>query len=110
MSEWKVTIEYKNQDLETVVEKEYDFMAYTTMLYVELMGVIKEIEDAFYDMNQGKQKQDWSPQSMERFKKIRHKMLDQANAIRRLPQNLTHNGARANQVTMGEYLNMSKQV
>ena len=110
MSDWKVKIEYKNQDLETVIEKEYDFIGYTTMLYMDLMGIIKEIEDAFYDMNQGKQKCDWTSESIERFKKIRHKLLDQANAIRRLPQNLTHNGSKANQVTMGEFLNMTNQL
>lgn len=110
MSDWIVKIEYKNQDLETVVEKEYDFINYTTMLYVELMGIIKEIEDVFYDINQGKKKEDWAPESMERFQKIRHKLLDEANSIRRLPQNLTHNGAKANQVTMGEYLNITKKI
>ena len=109
MSDWKVTIEYKNQDLETVVEKEYDFISYTSMLYMNLMGILKEIEDAFYDMNQGKQKQDWTPESMEKFKKIRNKLLDESNSIRRLPQNLSHDGMKANQVTMGEYLNLTKK-
>ena len=109
MSDWIVKIEYKNQDLETVVEKEYDFMSYTSMLYMELMGIIKEIEDVFYDINNGKQKENWTPESMERFQKIRHKLLDEANSIRRLPQNLTHAGAHANQVTLGEYLNLTKQ-
>ena len=106
MSEWIVKIEYKNQNLETIIEKEYDLISYTSMLYMELMGVVKEVEDVFYEINQGKQKQDWTPESTEKFQKIRHKMLDEANAIRRLPQNLTHNGARADQVTIGEYLNM----
>lgn len=108
MSGFVVKIEYKNQNLETVIEKEYDLLTYTSMLYMELMGIVKEVEDVFYEINQGKQKQDWTPESMERFKRIRHKMLDQANAIRRLPQNLSHNGVKANQVTMGEYLNLNK--
>ena len=47
MSEWTVKIEYKNKNLETVVEKEYDFVSYTEMLNLELMRLIMEIEDAF---------------------------------------------------------------
>ena len=108
MSEWTVKIEYKNKNLETVVEKEYDFVPYTEMLNLELMRLIMEIEDAFYYFSGNKQKEDWDPEAKERFKKIRHKMLDQANAIKRLPQTLSHNGARANQLTIGEYINKNK--
>ena len=104
MSDWKVTIEYKNQDLETVVEKEYDFIDYTDMINLELKRVLLEIEDAFYYFSGNKQKQDWSPDLTERFKKIRHKILDQANAIKRLPINLSYKGIKANSMTMGELL------
>ena len=107
MSEWTVKIEYKNKDLETVVEKEYDFVSYTEMLNLELMRLIMEIEDAFYAFSGNKQKEDWDPEIKERFKKIRHKMLDQANAIKRLPQNLSHNGIRADQVSISEFINQT---
>lgn len=106
MSDFIVKIEYKNKDLETVVEKEYDFISYTSMLYMNLMGILREIEDAFYEVNQGKQKQDWTPETAERFKKIRNKLLDESNAIRRLPENLSYKGVPADQVTLGEYLNL----
>ena len=109
MSDYIVKIEYKNQNLETVVEKEYDFISYTSLLHMEIMGIIKEVEDAFYEIEGGKQKKDWSPTTQERFKRIRHKLLDQANAIKRLPENLSYKGIPANQVTMGEYLNLTKQ-
>lgn len=102
MSDWKVTIEYKNKNLETVVEKEYDFINYTEMLHVELMKLIVEIEDAFYTFSGNKQKNDWDPEMLERYKRIRHKMLDQANAIKRLPQNLTYQGNRADQIPASE--------
>ena len=48
MSDFKVKIEYKNKDLETIVEKEYDFIDYTEMLSLELKRVLMDIEDAFY--------------------------------------------------------------
>ena len=46
-SEWIVTIQYKNKDLEPIVEKEYDFISYTEMVNASLMRCISEIEDAF---------------------------------------------------------------
>lgn len=104
MSDWKVKIEYKNKNLETVVEKEYEFGTYTEMLQLELMRIIMEVEDAFYYFSGNKQKEDWPPELTERFKKIRHKLLDQANAIRRLPENLSYKGIKANQVPFGEVL------
>lgn len=104
MSDFKVTIAYKNKDLETVVEKEYSFIDYTEMLNLELKRVLMDIEDAFYYCSDNKQKQDWSPELTERFQKIRHKLLDQANAIRRLPENLSYKGVKANTISFSEFL------
>lgn len=103
-SDWIVKIEYKNKDMETVFEKEYDLISYTEMLHLSLMRIIMEVEDAFYYFSDGKQKEDWPPETMERFKKIRHKILDQANAIKRLPQNLTYKGARADQISISDFI------
>ena len=105
MSDWIVKIEYKNKNLETVVEKEYDFVSYTEMINLELMRLIMEIEDAFYVFSGNKQKEEWTPDMQERFKKIRHKMLDQANAIKRLPQNLSHKGIKADQISISDFIN-----
>jgi len=108
MSEWTVKIEYKQKDengeLQTVVEKEYDFLDYTDMLNLEIKNILIDIENAFYHFEGNKQKDDWSKEGKERFKIIRHKMLDKANAIKRLPETLYHNGISANQMTMGEML------
>lgn len=104
MSEFKVNIEYKNKDLETVVEKEYDFIDYTEMLNLELKRILMDIEDAFYYFSDNKQKQDWSPELTERFKKIRHKILDQANSIKRLPENLSYHNIKASTMSFSEYL------
>lgn len=104
-SEWIVTIQYKNKDLEPIVEKEYDFISYTEMVNASLMRCISEIEDAFYTFSGGKSKDEWSPELQESFKKIRHKLLDQANAIRRLPHNLTFRGHRADQISIGDFIN-----
>ena len=104
MSDFRVKIEYKNKDLETVVEKEYDFIDYTEMLNLELKRILMDIEDAFYYFSGNKQKQDWPPELTERFQKIRHKLLDQANAIKRLPNNLSYKNVKANAMSIGEFL------
>ena len=58
MSDFTVKIEYKNKDLETVIEREYEFSQYTELLNLELMRVIAETEDAFYHLT-GEKKEDW---------------------------------------------------
>ena len=103
MSAFKVRIEYKNKDLETVVEKEYDFIDYTEMLNLELKRILMDIEDAFYYLT-GKQRSEWDEETSNKFQKIRHKLLDQANAVKRLPENLSCNGVKANTMSFSEFL------
>ena len=105
MSDFLVKIEYKNENMETVVEKEYDFYSYTEMLHLNLMRIIGEIEDAFYYLSGNKRKEDWPPELKERFKKIRHKLLDQANDIKRLPHNLSYKGVKADQMDIHTFIN-----
>ena len=104
MSDWTVKIEYKNKELETVVEKEYDFADYIEMLRIGMMRIIMEVEDAFYTFSGNKQKEEWSPEMMEKFKKIRHKILDQANSIKRLPDTLHYKNHCANEMSASEFI------
>ena len=104
MSDFVVKVEYKNKNLETVVEKEYNFIDYTEMLSLELKRILMDIEDAFYHFSGNKQKADWDQDTIERFNKIRHKILDQANAVKRLPQTLYYKDIPANSMSFGEYL------
>jgi len=104
MSDFKVKIEYKNKNLETVVEKEYNFIDYTEMLSLELKRILMDIEDAFYSFSGNKQKDEWAPEYKDRFTKIRHKLLDQANSIKRLPQNLSYKGIKASTMPFSEFL------
>ena len=104
MSDFRVKIEYKNKDLETVVEKEYNFIDYVDMLNLELKHILMDIEDAFYAFSGNKQKEEWDKDTAERFKKIRHKILDQANAIKRLPENLTYKNIPATTMNFSEFI------
>ena len=103
MSDFTVKIDYKNKNLETVIEKEYEFSQYTDLLNVELMRIIVEIEEAFYYLS-GKEKNDWDDETKARFQHIRHKMLDQANAIKRLPQTLSYRGISAGSVSFSKII------
>lgn len=87
MNDFKVSIEYKNKKLQTVSERIYEFEEYVDELQLNIKRVITDVEDAFYQM-QGKQKEEWDEDIKLLFEKIRHKLLDQANAIKRLPSTL----------------------
>ena len=104
MSDFKVRISYKNKNMETVVEKEYDFLDYTMLINLDLKKVLGLIEDAFVYMNGGNSKQEWSKETLERFNEIRHKILDQANAVRRLPETLSYKDIPATTMSFSEYL------
>lgn len=109
MSDWTVKIEYKNKNMETIVEKEYDFIQYTEMLRMELMRVILDIEDAFYYFTGEEQKDNWDEETSRRFKKIRHKLLDQANAVKRLPLTLSYKGHTPTEMSAAEFINLLTQ-
>ena len=107
MSDFKVKIEYKNKELETVVEKEYDFIDYTEMLSRELNRILKNVEDVFFYMSDYKPKNEWDKELLERFDNIRHKVLDQANAIKRLPNTLSYKTIPANTMSISEFISRS---
>lgn len=103
MSDFKVKIEYKNEKMETVVEKEYDFQQYTEMLHLDLMHILSDVEAAFYHFCDGKSKDDWPEEEKKRFQAIRHKILDEANALRRLPRTLNYKGVHPADINAGVY-------
>ena len=94
MSDFTVKITYKNRNLEDVGGRVYDLQQYAEVLKLEIMCTIMDVEDAFYTLQDSKAKEEWSTETMAQFQKIRHKMLDQANAIERLPQNLYYKNER----------------
>ena len=103
MNDFKVNIEYKDKKLQTVNERTYEFSEYVEMIQLELMRVIMDIEDAFYQM-QGKPKEEWDNAILASFQKIRHKLLDQANAIKRLPSTLNFRGVPCDSKNLSEVI------
>jgi len=104
MSDFTVKISYKNKNLENVSNRTYDFRQYTEMIKLELMRVIMDVEDAFYTLQGAKAKEDWDEDTTAMFQKIRHKLLDQANSVERLPQNLYFNGTQCFDMSVSKML------
>ena len=83
-----VNIVYKNSKLETVCDKTYTLKEYTEMLHTDLLRLISDIEDMAYKFNDGKPKSEWTDDSWSMFCCIKHKLLDKAGEIERLPENI----------------------
>ena len=104
MNDFTVKVSYRNKECDNMREWNYDFKQYTEMMKRELMRVIMEVEDTIYHLQGSRSKDEWDSETMERFQKIRHKLLDQANAIERLPQTLHYKGVSCSNVNLSEYL------
>ena len=83
-----VDVTYKNRDMETVSAKTYAFREYMSMKALEVRRLILDVEDLVYALQDGKQKDEWSDQAIAGFSMIRHKLLDKAGDIERLPDNI----------------------
>lgn len=103
-NDFTVTIDYKNRDLEKIGERTYNFDQYAEMIKLELMRVIMDVEDSFYRILDSKPKEEWPKEVMSDFQKIRHKLLDQANAVERLPNTLQYKGIPCNTKNLSEVL------
>ena len=95
-NDFTILIEYKNKDLQKVGERVYGFQEYVDLLNLELKKVIVDVEDAFYELENDKPKEEWSEGTANAFRKIRHKLLDQANSVQRIPQMLRYKGVPCN--------------
>lgn len=104
MNDFTVKVSYRNKESADLREWTYDFKQYTEMMKRELMRIIMEVEDTIYHLQGSRSKDEWDSETMEHFQKIRHKLLDQANAIERLPQTLHYKGVSCASVNLGEYL------
>lgn len=103
LKDYTVNITYKNRNLESVNERCYPFDSYCQEQRFNITKTLNEVEHAFCELQGGKQKENWSSDAVDLFQRIRNKLLDAANNIGRLPQNLCCNGKNINAVSQGEY-------
>ena len=104
MNDFTVKVSYRNKDVSDMREWTYDFKQYTEMMKRELTRVIMEVEDVIYHLQGSRSKDDWDTETMDRFQKIRHKLLDQANAVERLPYSLHYKNVSCASINIGELL------
>ena len=83
-----VKVVYRNEKLEPVYEKKYTLSEYTEMLRNDLLRIIRDVEQICYEANDNADKEDWSDATWNLFCGIKHKLLDKAGDIGRLPENL----------------------
>lgn len=84
----KVQVVYRNEKLEPVYDKTYTLRDYTDMLRADLQRLVTDVEDLAYVACDNKDKSDWPDDVWASFCRIKHKQLDKAGDIGRLPDNL----------------------
>lgn len=58
------------------------------MLSMDLKRIITDVEDLAYTMSGNSSKDEWSSAEVLAFQKIKHKLLDKAGEISRLPESI----------------------
>jgi len=84
-----VKVVYRNKEMEPVYTKTYSLKEYTDMLRTDLLRLVTDVEDLCYAANGNKDKEEWTDETFAAFNKIKHKLLDKAGDIGRLPENIT---------------------
>ena len=87
-----VHITHRNSKLQPVADEMFTLEEYTSVLGNDILRMITDVEDIIYTVLDGNQKEDWPDEVWGKFSKLKHKLLDEAGAIRRLPENLIYGG------------------
>ena len=104
VEDYTVKITYKNKSLETISQREVSLVDYCKEQRQNLMHIIADVESAFYLLQPNKNKDEWSAETMEAFQKIRHKVLDSANNVERLPKNIYYKNCNISAIDATEYV------
>lgn len=88
MKELRVRVIYRDKDLRPTCDKTYSLPEYTEGLKSDLQALVSEVETLGYIANGNKPKEEWTDASFELFSRIKHKLLDKAGEISRLPSNI----------------------
>lgn len=83
-----VRVTYRDKERQPTYTKMYSLREYTEMLRADLLRVITDAEDLCYAASGNAAKEDWPDDLFTGFNKIKHKLLDKAGDIGRLPDNL----------------------
>lgn len=93
-----VRVVYRDKNMEPKYSKVYSLKEYTEMLRTDLLRLITDVEDLCYSVNDNKPKEEWTDETFAGFSKIKHKLLDKAGDVGRIPDNLTTEESLTNYV------------
>lgn len=83
-----VRVVYRNRNMESTYTKTYSLEQYTEMLKIDLQRIVSDVESLCYAANGNKEKEEWSDETFSAFNLIKHKLLDKAGDVGRIPENI----------------------
>lgn len=83
-----IRVTYRNKNMEPTYSKVYSINEYTDMLRADLLRLVTDVEELCYAANNNKPKEEWTDETFAGFSKIKHKLLDKAGDVGRIPENL----------------------
>ena len=87
----RVKITYRDSRMNVVDTRDYSLSDYAAVMAGGIRAVISDVEDVLYDATKS-EKGEWDPETIRKFEKIKHKLLDCAGSIERLEKNLYDEG------------------
>lgn len=91
-----VKVTYRNKDLNPTYSRVYSIEEYTDMLKTDLLKLITDVENLCYVANDNKPKEEWSDETFSGFCLIKHKLLDKAGDVGRIPENIIYKESLSN--------------
>ena len=83
-----VRVTYRDKDLRPTYTKTYTLGEYADIMRSDLQSLVGDVETLGYIANDNKPKEAWSDESFAVFSRVKHKLLDKAGEIGRLPSNI----------------------
>ena len=83
-----VKVTYRDKNMNPTYSKTYTLNEYTEMLRTDLLKLVTDVENLCYSANGNKPKEEWSDETFSGFCLIKHKLLDKAGDIGRIPDNV----------------------
>lgn len=101
---FKVKVKYRNELGDMISSREYLLSDYVGMIRTDLFRVITDVENLYYRLNDGKPKREWAASDMEDFNLLKHRLLDKAGEIERLPEILMADSETGDGTVVGTLL------
>lgn len=103
-TDYTVKVNYVNSQTGERSQRVYPFVGYMNNMAFELKQVLYEVENVFFQLENHRDRAEWSEESEVAFGKIRKKLLNSINSIQRLPDTLCYKGVSCNSIPASEML------